>query len=1477
MSLHGRRQRAALLAAVSMLVVPVFAGTTAQAKQARLFAGTFGGASSTTVNPYPLGGEAHAVAVDSVAGSSQGDVYVTDTANHRVEKFDSSGHFLLIFGKEVNKTAVEAGATRAGEEDVCPAAGHPADVCQSGTAASTPGALESPAVIAVDNSSGPSQGDVYVDTGSGREPRDETQIVGLSKNVTGGTFTLSFEGETTAPIAYNATEHEFQEALKAALEALPAIGPQNVFVEGSARGFFTVEFTNKLGAKDVSQLTVNTSGLVPSGATAEVEPRPQGISAVPDLVTKFDPQGQLLSGWASGGQLDGSLASGGPFAGVLGGIAVDPTGNLWVLGLHATAATSSSAPQLSSAQALEFGEEASSRSGWSAVNGQEDLVTPAPDAGLLVDAEDNLYFQVGNSGSPGPLLKFGPTGTRFGVAVAREVGSVGRGEGQLESYALDQNLDELFVTSEEADATHQVQRYLGSACHPAGVEKPCSPVESFGQGRLERHGAPYTGLAVDSSGSAHRIYVLGREVGGSRGGQVTAFAVETVPNVSTAKASGFTATTATLNGTVEPEGVPTTHCFFEWGTTTAYGNRVACAQGEVLSGSGTEQVSAELTGLTPGETYHFRLVASNANTDVAEEPSRGADFAFGPPLVLGTSALGVSASSAILQTELNANNLETQYRFEYDTIPYADGEGPHGISVPVPDAGLGSGAANVTRSEQVEGLAPATVYYYRVVATNTLGVTDGPGGSFTTQPAVSGSPLLDGRGWEMVSPPEKSGSLIRGMYAEDPAGVLQASADGSGLAYTAIGPFGQEASSSRSFSESQFLAFRGADGWSTQDVSTPREGVVGVIPGNTEGYKAFSEDLSLGAVQPRGVTPLSPLATETTPYLREANGEFLPLVDPLNVPSETVFDGNPDSAGRVANEPEIVGGSPDLHSVVIASCFKLTEDGVNSCAKEVHSLYVWHEGALQLASVLPNEQPAAVIGGGSDLGKNFQKRNAVSKDGTRLVFSVRVGSSEKGLYLRDIALAKTVQLDLPEPGAVGGAGTAQFDDMSADGSKVFFTDSASLTKNSNADNSHPDLYMCEIRVEGEALTCALKDLSVARNPGEAGAVLGGTIGTDSNGRYVYFAANGALAPGATPGDCISTNGTGTCGLYLYDTVTGSVKLVTMLSGADYMDWRDPLIYLAARVSPSGRFVAFVSRRSLTGYDNRDAVSGKPDVEVYLYDRLGDGGEGKLVCASCDPTGARPHGVEIVNDNSLLSEDEVWAPGTWIAAAIPGWTSYVAGESIYQSRYLSDSGRLFFDSVDALVPRDSNGTADVYEYEPLQSEGQPASNNCTLSSPTYSSQSGGCVDLVSSGSSPEESVFLDASESGDDVFFLTGAQLVPGDVDTALDIYDARVGGAVSEQVKPPACEGDACQNPVSAPDDPTPGSLTFQGPGNPLPLVSASVKAKAKPATRAQKLARALKACAGKPKRKRAACERQARRSYGPVGKAKKSNRGTHR
>jgi hypothetical protein len=132
--------------------------------------------------------------------------------------------------------------------------------------------------------------------------------------------------------------------------------------------------------------------------------------------------------------------------------------------------------------------------------------------------------------------------------------------------------------------------------------------------------------------------------------------------------------------------------------------------------------------------------------------------------------------------------------------------------------------------------------------------------------------------------------------------------------------------------------------------------------------------------------------------------------------------------------------------------------------------------------------------------------------------------------------------------------------------------------------------------------------------------------------------------------------------------------------------------------------------------------------------------------------------------------------------------------------LSASGkRVFFDSADALVSSDSNGSKDAYEWE-AHGEG-----GC--------GKAGGCVGLLSQGNAAGGSVFLDASADGGDAYFLTEGSLVGGDLG-ALDLYDARVGGGFAEPKRPIPCKGDACYPLTPEPVDPT-LTTTLPGLGNP--------------------------------------------------------------
>ena len=139
-------------------------------------------------------------------------------------------------------------------------------------------------------------------------------------------------------------------------------------------------------------------------------------------------------------------------------------------------------------------------------------------------------------------------------------------------------------------------------------------------------------------------------------------------------------------------------------------------------------------------------------------------------------------------------------------------------------------------------------------------------------------------------------------------------------------------------------------------------------------------------------------------------------------------------------------------------------------------------------------------------------------------------------------------------------------------------------------------------------------------------------------------------------------------------------------------------------------------------------------------------------------------------------------GQYLAANIPGWTALSSNSAYYQPRYLLDSGRLYFNTSQALVPQDVNGSQqDVYQYEPSGIEGPGGGTACDETSETYAESALGCISLISS-AGPKESVFEDASESGNDVFFDTAARLSLLDTpEPTFDMYDASVCGQPGTQ------------------------------------------------------------------------------------------------
>jgi hypothetical protein len=983
----------------------------------------------------------------------------------------------------------------------------------------------------------------------------------------------------------------------------------------------------------------------------------------------------------------------------------------------------------------------------------------------------------------------------------------------------------------------------------AGVQ-----LKSFGAGTV---GESTSGIAYDTATNA--VYVLNSS------------AVDVVPIpppgplVISQSAEEVKPTAANLAAIVNPESPEATKYHFEYGTTAAY--NASTPEGVLSTGFEDQSVPpAAIGALQPGTTYHFRVVVTNAAHETF-----GPDETFTtlPPVAIDSeSASHVTAFSARFEGELNPHGSATAYHFEYGpTTAYE-------TSVPVPDASAGGGTEDTTVIVPIQNLNSGTTYHYRLVARNGFGESRGPDQTFTTQSA-SETALIDGRAWEQVTPQSKQGTTIEAIAKE--GDVIQAAADGHALTYGASSPITTEPQGNRSIADSQVLSTRTSPGaWSTQDIATKHEEVAGLVVGEPSEYQLFSPNLEAAFVEPSGATPLSAQASERTPYRREADGSFTPLLTAANVQAGVKFGGEQVEesgqiiAGRSAlgSSPKFIAATPDGSHVLVSSSQPLTA-GVKFVENgfSIGNLYEWSDGALQLASMLPSGAPASSEGGASFESSGGFVRHALSDAGDRVEFAV----GSKHLYLRDMKLGQTIQLDTPEAGmGEEGDDAAIFQTADTDDSRIFFLDQARLTGDATARLGEPDLYECEVTSTNDVLECKLKDLTVDANLGESANVLGVAVGADETGRYVYFVANGRLAPGAVSGDCPAQELAATetqCNLYVRDTLAGGTRLVAVLSGADFHDWRpseaatdSDLGNVTSRVSPDGQYLAFMSERPLTGFDNRDTKSGQRDQEVFEYSY----GANTLTCVGCASSGARPEGVFDPNEfpGLLVDRPDLWH-GRWLASSIPGWTLKSRALALYQSRYLANSGRLFFNSATPLVPSDGNGLEDVYEYEPS------GVGSCGLSS--------GCVGLISSGGSSEESAFLDASETGDDVFFLTSAQLSKSDTDTAYDIYDAHVCssespcGAEAAATPPPCGTADSCRA-ASAPQPDiaaAPASQTFSGSGNVTPASKAAVKTKA--LTRAQKLTKALKVCrVKKNKRKRQACVRHARKEFGQSKKAKK-------
>jgi hypothetical protein len=839
-------------------------------------------------------------------------------------------------------------------------------------------------------------------------------------------------------------------------------------------------------------------------------------------------------------------------------------------------------------------------------------------------------------------------------------------------------------------------------------------------------------------------------------------------------------------------------------------------------------VTAEAEGLPPNKNLEVELIASNAGGAASAGPQTllTQDFA---------RAISVSETAAVLYDEINPEGRPTTFHIDYGLTKAYGNSTPESSPIEVEGMVAKDSVPHPVQAA-LAGLQPGITYHWRVVTTNAGGTSFGSDHTFTTfaTPAALGSgcanrafrtgvgsALPDCRAYEQASPVDKNGGSVFGGI-----GLVQASVSGDRVTFKA--PSGLPTTGGTS-SFPLYVASRGADGWSTANTLPLGE------PGQFFRLLGWDAELTsaISAGGPSGSASAAPglysgdIAAGT--YSRIASLQSPP---PLEGNYLAGGSANPSlfiMESREALAPGGVEGNPNLYEVnegrfssvgLIPSALATTCAGA-SCVPAAGGSFAGPYSWI-------NSDTAH--GGGANFGganENFYTENAISRDGTKIFFTA-AGSGQ--LYLREHG-TRTIwvsasQKSSPDPGLRPAAFVA----ATPDGSKVFFLSCEKLTDGSTAESSS-STETCGGAKEGQDLysfdtsTGELTDLTEDHGPTAAethGAAVKGLVGISEDGSFAYFVANGVLTGSqengngehAEPGTCTSDpeNEGKNCNLYLAH--GGKVVFVARLSqgpAADSTDWVPYVLNEAlkeSRVATSGTLL-FAAKESLTGYDNslvagggancrkHGAPSPTCEQELYRY-RPGDG---QLACVSCSPANAAPDGSAV-----LESPQSGFSEGP---------------RMIVRTRNLADGGsRIFFDSPDSLVPADTNGVVDPYEWEAI------GTGSCQTAI-----ADGGCLYLLSSGKSPHSSFLADVSASGDDAFFFTAQSLVPADDDENLDVYDARVEGGLQSQYPPAApepCVGEACLGAAGSPSTVTaPGTSSFVGPGNPKPNKCAKSNGKA--------------------------------------------------
>jgi hypothetical protein len=734
----------------------------------------------------------------------------------------------------------------------------------------------------------------------------------------------------------------------------------------------------------------------------------------------------------------------------------------------------------------------------------------------------------------------------------------------------------------------------------------------------------------------------------AQGDEVTVTTLAAAPTIAKEAVSAVEATAATLNAEINPGGAATIY-HFEYVSEAqferdGFSEPMRTPESGSIGAEDTAHAVApvRITGLQPGTTYHYRVVATN-NCEGGEQCVTD-----GPEKTLTTNPAPGSEPAQNCPDEARRLEQASTYLSDcraYELVTPAEKDSGE----PSVHEGLGAHAA--VDGERMAWFAQTVIP-----------------GSETPGMIYLSARRQDGWSSETVIPPQsvENGILCPELVGMDAwsadleKGVL---ADGWGQGGGSRGEFFEEGTEC-GHDEPRLVAGEpeGLQNLFVRDNENfVRDNATGVNP-----YQLVN-------VTPSAVPPPAPSGGVYYPAFFLAGSadlshvvfeEELPLTeDAPGYPSgwegdDDLYEWTSSGVRLVTTLPD---GTPTQGSLAGAT---------RNAASEAYNIADYLHA---VSDALPGQGSRVFFQAGGNLyvRENAEQEQSAVTPGSTLVNGEQCTEQEK---------ACTVQVDASRASPPGPGG-GQFMEANETGSQVFFTDENRLTADSKAEPGKPDLYEYDLEKPlGERLTDLTADSA------EPADVLG-VSGAGEDGSRVYFVAQGVLTAepdrsllkgkqSAVPGDP---------NLYAYepdpaDAGAYRTVFIATLATGDSCDWIEVSCAgersgLTARVSANGAFIGFTSAAKLTSYDNTDANTGSPDSEIYLYDAATE----TLSCASCDPSGAAP------------------ASGAGIGPPVTPY-NFSRVTDAYPQRYVSNNGQLFFQTAEALLPADTNAELDVYEYE-----------------------------------------------------------------------------------------------------------------------------------------------------------------------------------